>query len=163
MDEAGRALLQQRARALARPHSRVARGEQLQVVTFVLAREVYAVESRYVIEVFRPRHIATLPRAQAPVFGVTAWRGDLLTVFDLRPVLGLPAAGLDDLGRVVVLGRERPAFGLLVDAVCEVVALAASDVRELPDGVAVRRDLLRGVADRTLLVLDGEKLLNTYV
>ena len=157
-----RAILEERARVLARPLATPASGERLEVLTLALAGERYAVESRHVVEVFKLRELALLPGAEPPVFGATAWRGGLLTVLDLRPVLGLPAAALDDLGHVVVLGGERPAFGILADAVHDVVSLAASAVREPPEGVAVKREFLRGVADGTLLVLDAAKLLSTF-
>jgi len=162
MDAQVRSVLEERARVLARPLATPASGERLEVVTLALAGERYAVESRHVVEVFKLRDLALLPGAEPPVFGATAWRGGLLTVLDLRPVLGLPAAALDDLGHVVVLGGERPAFGILADAVHDAVSLAASAVREPPEGVAVKREFLRGVAYGALLVLDAEKLLSTY-
>jgi purine-binding chemotaxis protein CheW len=162
MDAHVRAVLAERARVLARPLAMPAGGERLEVVTLALAGERYAVESRHVVEVFKLRELALLPGAEPPVLGATAWRGGLLTVLDLRPALGLPAAALDDLGHVVVLGGERPAFGILADAVHDVVSLAASDVREPPEGVAMRREFLRGVAPGALLVLDGGKLLSEY-
>ena len=162
MDAHVRAVLEERARMLARPLATPACDERLDVVTLALAGERYAVESRHVLEVFKLRDLALLPGAEPPVLGIASWRGGLLTVLDLRPVLGLPAAALDGLGYVVVLGLERPAFGILADAVHDVVSLAASDVREPPEGVAVKREFLRGIADGALLVLDAPKLLSTY-
>jgi purine-binding chemotaxis protein CheW len=162
MDAHVRAVLEERARVLARPMAAPADGARLGVLTLTLAGERYAVESRCVVEVFKLRGLALLPGAEPPVLGATTWRGGLLTVLDLRPVLGLPASALDDLGHVVVLGGARPAFGILADAVHDVVGLAASAVREPPEGVAPRREFVRGVVDGTLLVLDAEGLLSTY-
>jgi len=162
MDAHVRAVLDERARVLARPLAAPAAGEQLEVLTLALAGERYALESRYVVEVFKLRELALLPGAERPVLGATAWRGRLLTVLDLRTILELPAAALDDLGYVVVLEGERPAFGILADAVHDVVGLAGSDVGDPPDGVAASRMFLKGVAPGVLLVLDAAKLLSSY-
>ena len=157
-----RAVLEQRARALARPAGTPATIDELEAVTFALAAERYAIESRYVFEVFRLDDLSPLPGAKPPVFGVTAWRGELLTILDLRTVLGLPVTALTDLSRVLVLGSDRPAFGILADAVHDVVTFPASEVRQLPEGVAARREYLRGITGDTVLVLEATKLLQLH-
>jgi purine-binding chemotaxis protein CheW len=157
-----RAVLEERARALARPVGTAAPIDELEAVTFALANERYAIESRYVFEVFRLEDLSPLPGAEPPVFGVTAWRGELLTILDLRGALGLSVTALHDLSRVIVLGEERPAFGILADAVHELVTLPAAQVREPPEGVAAKREYLRGVTADAVLVLDAEQLLRIH-
>lgn len=150
--------LQERAKHLARPLTSPAKRDQLEVVTFTLATETYAIESRYVIEVFRLRELARLPGARQPITGLTAWRGDLLVVLDLRPVVGLPPTSLNDLGRVVVLGRERPAFGILADSARDLASLDASGLRP-PEGSQAREGIVRGMTSDAVLVLDGDAVL----
>jgi purine-binding chemotaxis protein CheW len=154
-----RAVLEERARALARPLRTPAPIDDLEAITFALANERYAIESRYVFEVFRLEDLSPLPGAKPPVFGVTAWRGELLTILDLRTVLGLRVTALNDLSRVLVLGTDRPAFGILADAVHDVVRLSGSEVRQPPEGVAANREYLRGVTTNAVLVLDAEQVL----
>lgn len=162
MDAHVRAVLEERARALARPVTSESDAGTIEVVTFVLANEAYAVESRYVIEVFRLVDLALLPGAAPPVFGITAWRGGLLTVLDLRPLLGVSAAALNDLSRVLVLGATGRSAGILADAVEADVRLRAATVREPPDGVAAQREYLLGVTGDAVLVLDAGKLLRLH-
>jgi purine-binding chemotaxis protein CheW len=154
-----RAVLEERARALARPLRMSAPINDLEAITFALANERYAIESRYVFEVFRLEDLSPLPGAKPPVFGVTAWRGELLTILDLRTVLGLRVTALNDLSRVLVLGADRPAFGILADAVHDVVRLPGSEMRQLPEGVGPKREYLRGVTANAVLVLDAEQVL----
>jgi len=123
---------------------------------------VYAVESRYVAAVFHLVDLSLLPGAEPPVFGVTAWRGGLLTILDLRRVLGLSVTALNDLSRVIVLGEERPAFGILADAARELVTLPAAEVRDPPNGIAAKREYLRGLTADAVLVLDATKLLQLH-
>lgn len=151
-------ILEERAVALAQPATAPPR-DRVELVTFHLARERYGIESRYVVAVFPLTQLAALPGAQSPVFGVTAWRGEILSILDLRPMLGVEINALSDLGRVIVLGESRAAFGVLVDAVDQVITVPASDIREPPPGVAAARDVLRGVTDQALLVLAAERLL----
>jgi purine-binding chemotaxis protein CheW len=153
-----RALLDERARLLARPVAAAVTAD-VELVTFALASERYALESRYVVEVLRLADLALLPGAQPPVIGVTAWRGGLLTILDLRPLLGVANEALNDLGRVIVLGESHAVLGILADAVQDLIGVAASAIREPPQGVAVRREYLRGVTGEALLVLDAGKLL----
>ena len=160
--ERARQVLEERARALARPAAPPPAADRLELLTFALANEVYAVESRYVVAVSRLTDLSPLPGAEPPVFGVTAWRGGLLTIVDLRRVLGLSVDGLNDLGRVIVLGEERPAFGILADAVWELVTRPAAEVRNPPDGIAAKREYLRGLTADAVLVLDATKLLQLH-
>ena len=155
-------VLAARARALARPPAREVAGDQLQLLAFSLGGERYAIELRHVAEVFRLRSLSLLPGAAAPTMGLTAWRGELLPVLDLRQILGLPARGLDDLGLAIVMGEERIPIAVLADAVNEVLSLARERVRPAPEGVAVHRDYVLGVTEDARLVLDAEGLLVTH-
>lgn len=158
--ERARDVLEERARALARPVVAPPAGEMVELITFALAREMYAIESRFVLEVFRLRELSPLPGAEPPVFGVTARRGELLTILDLRGPLGLPVTGLNDLGWVIALGEEGAAFGVLADGVQEIITLAAADVRPPPEGVAAKREYLRGITNKAVLVLEARRLLH---
>src|SRR5687768_14835060 len=99
-------VLTQRAAALARgsaDHGSRRHEQSRELVVFELAREVYGIETRFVQSVFRLGELALLHGASAPLYGLTAWRGRLLSILDLRLVLGLTVRGLSDLSRVIVL------------------------------------------------------------
>jgi purine-binding chemotaxis protein CheW len=160
--ERARAVLEKRARDLAcRPANQAASAApRLLVVTFALAGERYALEARYVREVLRLTDCTPLPGAPAFVVGVLNLRGEVLAVFDLRPLLGLVSDAAAERGRILVLGVDRPEFGLLADAAEEVAALAEHDLHEPPDSVVgPGREYLRGVTQEALIVLDGAVLL----
>jgi purine-binding chemotaxis protein CheW len=157
-----RATLERRARELARPLGSSNGEERLEVVTFSLAGETYAVESHAVVAVFKLTDMAPLPGAQAPVRGLASWRGQLLTIVDLREALGLEPASLNDLAHVVVVGGRAAAFGVLVDAVHDVRTLPAAAARPPAAGTS-KRLLWRGVTADALVVLDTAALLNLGV
>jgi purine-binding chemotaxis protein CheW len=159
--ERKRAILQERARALARPPAeKPAASELLHVVAFALGAERYALEARHVREVVRFTEYTPVPGTPPFLVGVCNLRGEILAVIDLRHFFGIAARGLTDLSRVLVLGGDRPEFGVLADAVHEVMALPTAEVLEPPATVAgIGREYLRGVTGDALIVLDGAILL----
>lgn len=150
--------LDARARELARPLAASTRESGRLVVHFTLGGERLILEGRYLLGVSKLTTLAALPGAEPPVRGVTLWRGDLLTVLDIRPVLGISTAVLSDLTRVIVLGERRARFGLLVDAVGTVATLPDADILE-PPASSPAREYLIGVTTDAGLVLDGARLL----
>jgi purine-binding chemotaxis protein CheW len=135
-------------------------GGLLEVVVFTLAGERYALETRHVREIRALEDLTPLPGAPVFLAGVTNLRGQILAVIDLRTFFGVPARGLTDRTRLIVLGDERAEFGVLADTVAEVVTLGPGEVREPPGSVAgVARAYLRGVTGDALIVLAGEVLL----
>lgn len=154
-EEAAR-VLEERAVHLARPLAAEEVEGAIGLATFALAGERYGIEARWVVEVARLSHLTPLPGAEPPLFGVTAWRGDLLTLYDLRSVLGLPARALDDMKWIVVLGEGRAAFGILADEPGEFVELPP---QALEVGGARRPSLVLGVTPDALVVLDGARVM----
>jgi purine-binding chemotaxis protein CheW len=155
--------LQRRALALARPLLAARESDTTGVLTFSLAREQFAVETRFVVSAFRLSELTPLPGAQPPVRGLTGWRGDVLTVLDLRALVHSSATALDDLARVIVIGHERPEFGVLADVLGDVRDLVATDV--LPpsaDDHAASTGLVRGITRDGMRILDAAWLLKRY-
>ncbi len=161
-EEAGR-ILDQRARQLAGEAGATAApppGGTIDLVLFRLAGEVYAVESRHVLEVAPLKALTPIPGAPAFIAGVTNLRGRILDVVDLRTFFELPARGLTDLTRVVVLQGGGMEFGLLAETVSGALAFRADGLQgPLPTMSGPRAEFLRGIAPGGEIVLDAERLL----
>jgi purine-binding chemotaxis protein CheW len=163
--EQARAVMDERARALARaPAPRPRADEVMEVVTFGLAGERYAIETRYVRRVEWPGPLTPVPGAPEFLAGVVNLGGEVLDVIDLRPVFGLGGQGRGrvpaDKSPVIILGGGRDEFGVLADAVDEVATLRTEDVLEPVGSVlGIDRQHLRGVTRGALIVLDGAGLI----
>jgi len=156
-----RALMDERARALARVPARVpGPSEVVEVALFTLAGERYAVETRYISKVVRLTDFTPVPGTPAFLGGVLNLRGEILALVDLRAFFGISAGGLTDLSRIVVLGVDRNEFGIMADAVQEVVTLRVDEVFEPPASIpGAGNSYLMGVTSEGLVVLDGGALL----
>jgi purine-binding chemotaxis protein CheW len=155
-----RAVLEARARALARPPDVADTAATIEVTVFSIAREEYAIESRFLREVLRLADMTPVPGLPEPLAGVTNLRGEILAVFDLRRLFGIASSGIADLPRLIVLGAEHAELGVLVESVREIRRVAERELSPLPLGVGgAVRDLAHGVTLDGTLVLDGERLL----
>jgi purine-binding chemotaxis protein CheW len=88
-----------------------------EVVVVRLGGSRYALPMDAVAEVGRPPAMTRVPSLPTWLAGVVNWRGRVLAVIDLRPLLGAPAAELDRRARLVVLNREGVPVGLLTEGV----------------------------------------------
>lgn len=77
----------------------------------------YALPMERVAEVGRPPGLTRVPGLPSWLAGVANWRGRVLAVLDLRPLLAAPTASLDRRARLVVLGHGGVPVGLLTEGV----------------------------------------------
>jgi purine-binding chemotaxis protein CheW len=81
-------------------------------------------------------------------------------VVDLKKFFDLPARGLTNLDKVIIVTDGRMEFGLLADAVAGVREMAPGGIQQaLPTLTGVRAEYLKGVTADRLVVLDAGKLL----
>jgi purine-binding chemotaxis protein CheW len=104
------------------------------VVRFGAGR--YAVPMSAIAEVGRLARVTRVPGVPMWVAGVSNWRGRILPVVDLRPLLGVPATDVRDDARLVVTGDDTISVGLLVEAVEGVATVPADDLDPPPATVS---------------------------
>ncbi len=104
----------------------------VQLCTFRLGGEDYAVDIMRVREIIHPLPITPVPRAPASVEGVVRLRGEVIPVLDVRKRLGLPASAPTRRTRFLVVNVARRRIGLVVDEVCEVIRLPRGEIRAAP-------------------------------
>ena len=136
-----------------------------QYLTFTLGAEVFAMDIRTVREIIQHGPMTSVPLMPAFVRGVINLRGAVVPVIDLQARFGRPAASVGKKTCVVIFVAmregERVELGLMVDAVSEVIDIAADQIEPPPDfGTAVRRDFIRGmgkVAGRFVIILEPDR------
>jgi purine-binding chemotaxis protein CheW len=136
---------------------------QSQYLTVNLADEEYGIDILAVREIRGWTPVTRIPQAPSYVLGVLNLRGAIVPVLDLRLRFGLTREEYDATTVTVIITVAGRLFGVVVDAVSDVLDVAAGEVRPVPDmGTTVDTEYLKGltsVAERMVLLLDVDKLL----
>lgn len=157
--------LRRRAAALAREQGRWHAEREVDAFTavvFQLAGSHYGIDASCVLRVLTLRELTPLPGAAPPLFGVTHWRGDVLTLLDIRSVLGAPTDGLTDMGRVIVLDGEDRQFGIVADAVRELDEVRTEAIQPLPRDDGDGESLLQGITEDGVFIIDAARVLARF-
>jgi purine-binding chemotaxis protein CheW len=131
-----------------------------EMCTVCLGDALFGVPITHILEIVGAARPQPVPLAPAFVGGLVHYRGDVLTTVSLRQLLGMPPRdGRQDL---LVLESENGIFGLLVDAVGEVLTASPTDHEPNPSILDERRRALFAGAyklkDSLLVMLDPEQL-----
>jgi purine-binding chemotaxis protein CheW len=138
-------------------------GDDVQLVTFKLSGQDFAFNIFQVERILRYEAPAPLPKAPEFLEGVVQYEGAAVPLVDLRKRLNT-AAPLRDDTRTVILEFEGGKIGVVVDAVTEVLQVAAQAVTPPPGIVkGLAAEYIAGLVvqnGRTIVVLNTNKLLN---
>ena len=136
--------------------------EVLQLVTFRLCDEEFAIDILKVQEINRMVDITAVPNSPSYVEGVINLRGKVIPVINLRRRFGLEAKEADMHSRIMVVD-VGVTVGMIVDSVSEVLRLSGDTVEPPPPLTGgVGSEFIKGVGklqDRLLILLDIERLL----
>lgn len=137
-------------------------GEILQLVTFRLGDEEYAIDILKVQEINRMVEITTVPHAPAHVEGVINLRGKVIPVVNLRKKFGQETKEIDAQSRIIVVDIGRT-VGMIVDSVSEVLRIS-SDIVEPPPTMTegIGSEYVKGIGkleNRLLILLDIDRLI----
>jgi purine-binding chemotaxis protein CheW len=138
----------------------------LELLTFVIAAEHYAVDIERIVEIITPRSLTRIPNADTSVVGIISLRGTIVTLVDVRRKLRHPAAGEPTADtRIVVIDYRNEMIGFIVDRVLRVVKAEAGEIEAHPVVHATELDeSIRGVfraGGALTILLDLDKLLDS--
>ncbi len=133
-------------------------------LAFVLGAEHYAIDILCVQEIRGYSHVTHIANAPGHIKGVINLRGVIVPILDLRVRFGNQCPTYNDQTIVIVLNVLARVIGVVVDAVSDVVEIAAADLMPPPQlGAAALTEHIVGVATRgecMLMVLDIERALS---
>lgn len=137
--------------------------DSLQIVTFEVGREEFAIDILAVQEIVRMMQITRVPHSPPAVKGVVNFRGQITPVVDLRQRFGLEAREEQDKdARIIVIEVQGRILGFIVDRVHEVLRIDSSILDPAPSLISsVDADYVRGVGkldNRLIILLDLERL-----
>jgi purine-binding chemotaxis protein CheW len=137
----------------------------MQVVTFRLGDDRFAVDIHAVERVLRYQPPTPVPKLPEWVEGVLSYQGRVIPVLDLRRRFSLEPAPRRAETRVIVLATGGDWLGVIVDAVLGVEPVSGDQLQPPPPLFrGLTAEYLRGIArhgDQLLIVLDTDRLLTS--
>jgi purine-binding chemotaxis protein CheW len=134
-----------------------------QFLTFIIEGEEYGIEILRVQEIKGLSKIRPIPNAPAYVKGAINLRGTVVPILDLRCRFGIAETDYNQFTVIIMVSVGGRMFGLVVDAVSDVLNIAQEQIEETPDiGGDVDTSFFRGmgkIGEKLVLLLNVDKLL----
>jgi len=117
-----------------------------QYTTFYCDDSLLGLDISCVQEINRNQELTRVPLGHPCVRGVMNLRGEVVTILDLRILMGLPKGPTTNRNRNLVLKCEGETFGLWVDGVADILAIDQNHITAPPSNLALgEARLIRGV------------------
>ncbi|HMC21066.1 MAG TPA: chemotaxis protein CheW [Thermoanaerobaculia bacterium] len=138
--------------------------DEIELLTFVLGGEQYAIDIENVAEIATTRPVTRVPNADPNTVGIISLRGSVVTLLDLRSKLKQPPAASTKDRRVVIVRDGAGLAGFEVDRVLRPAKIDRAAIEPQPVVHADEQsECIRGVvrgANALTIVLDLSKLLS---
>jgi purine-binding chemotaxis protein CheW len=130
------------------------------IVEFSLFPEKYAIEARYIREVLTIKQITSIPGTPDYVMGVINCRGKIISVINLKVLLGLKEKGLTEMNKALLLASDEMEFGLIVDSIIGSTEIMDEQLASPPLTLSSRgAEFLSGITNTGSILLDAERML----
>ena len=117
-----------------------------QYATFYCGKAVLGLDIQCVQEINRTTSITRVPLSPPCVRGVMNLRGEVVTMLDLRTLMGLPPAECTKNSRNLILKFDGEIFGLWVDGVADILAISEAEISAPPSNISIADSrMIRGV------------------
>jgi purine-binding chemotaxis protein CheW len=99
---------------------------------FTLGDEEYGVDLKLVSQVVKPPALTWVPRLPDHFLGIVSIRGAVVTLMDLRQIIGLDKTHWPRTARILIVEIGEEQIGLLVDSVTQVRRVGADQLEKKP-------------------------------
>jgi purine-binding chemotaxis protein CheW len=108
------------------------RSNEIELFTFLIAGEQYAVDIDRIVGIVTPRPVTRVPNSDPSVLGIMSLRGTIVTLLDIRRRLAHPARTSVPDSHIVVIEQRGETLGFQVDRVLRVVKMAPDELEPHP-------------------------------
>ena len=152
-------------RAIAASGNSKSESAAIEMCSVRLEEFLFGVPIAHILEIVGSASPQPVPLAPDFVGGLVHYRGDVLTAVSLRQLLGLPP--LKRPQDILVLESPDGCFGLVVDAVGEVLAVSIANYEPNPSALDERKKRIFSGAYKLegelLIMLDPKRLAPSYL
>lgn len=127
---------------------------QVELISFCVGEQEFCVDIMGVREIRGWAPATPLPQTPPYMRGVMNLRGTVLPIMDLAVRLGLAPTQPSDRSVIIVVRSGERSFGLLVDAVSDILTIGPDTIQPTPDVACDRvRNFVRG-----LIAIEGRMI-----
>ena len=143
-------------------------GAVQQYLTFILGREVFAINILNIKEIIEYGNLTEVPKMPAFIRGVINLRGAVVPVIDMAARFDKPSSEITRKTCIVIIEVAHEdttqVVGVMVDTVNEVLDIEQSEIEPPPSfGAHIRADFIEGMGkinDRFVIILNVNKVLS---
>ncbi len=149
----------------------LSREDSLQVLTFCLQDDIFAIDITKVREVIEYSRITNVPHMPEFMLGAINLRGMVIPVIDMRLKFGMPKGEITVNTCIIIVEVDtgstggKTIIGALVDSVKEVVTFEPERLSEPPDiGMHLKPDFIKAMGnegDSFVIILDIDKVFSS--
>ena len=144
-------------------YAREVRGDLLQYVAFRVSGETYALPITRISEISKVLESTPVPRTASFLVGIGNVRGIVLPIIELSKRLRLAPRPRRRSTRVLIVKHDSEQYGLVVDRVHGVIAMAPEELEDAPGAIGGQRgDFIHALAryeGTIVIILDLAELL----
>lgn len=131
---------------------------------FTLENEEFAVDLNLIKQIVKPPPLTWVPRVRPNVLGIISIRGSVVTLLDMRLIMGMEPTSWPRTNRILLVEMYDEQVGLLVDSVTQVRRVSVADFEEEPelkDGSSTEHviGIIRPEDDVQVTVIDIREIL----
>ncbi len=135
---------------------------QLSVIGFHLHPEIYAIDYEYVKEVRTVIELTSIPGTPNFIMGIVNFRGNMLSVVNLKTFFGLKEKGLTEFNKLIIIGKGNFEFGIMTDGILGNLLLDQTKLNSPPLTLSETGSaFIKAVSSEGIILLDTEKILNS--
>ncbi len=136
-----------------------------QLILFTLGKGNYGIPIEHVFEIKKMEEITVVPKAPKFIEGVINMRGNVIPVIDLRKRFGMEKIEVSKRTKIIIVEIGKRQFGVVVDAVAEVVTLAADQIEQsLPTVSGLKAEFINAIGklnDKLVIILEISRILQS--
>lgn len=137
---------------------------EIQLATFYIGDVLLGIDIDLVKEICRPMDMTCVPHTPTCVRGVINLRGEVVTLLDLRRILGLPEQFNMDVQRNLIVNFNGEHVGFCVDVISDILTVESSKIEHAPANInGMEGRFFRGVfplPEEIVLVLNLDEILD---
>ncbi|MDD2430582.1 MAG: chemotaxis protein CheW [Firmicutes bacterium] len=136
--------------------------DEVQVVVFKLSNVLFASDIHQVKEIRRVDEVTPIPDAPDFVEGIIHLRGQIYPIINLSKRFQKEKHELTAQSRTIIIDLKDSQYGMIVDAVTEVIRIKKTDIEKTPELLTGANSFLEGVIkrdDQLILLVNLKRIL----